>query len=97
MDMGYNDSATLDMRIYIKERVDKFGMKVCNTLNSNVVRKGKGKWDNVSREDLLRKLKEEFLELIEAIEENDPEHITLEATDVSAVCMMIHDNFGEKL
>jgi len=85
-----------DMYNYIKDRTERFGSKVVKTLYKNVQEKQKGKWDNISKEVLILKLTEEFSELINALKANNPEHITLESTDVSAVVMMISDNFGRK-
>ena len=80
----------------IEEKVDDFATLIKHTLYRNHFVKGKGSWIGLDKQQLMLKLNEEILEFLEAIMSDDPDAITLEATDVAAMAMFIHDNFGRK-
>jgi len=82
----------------INNNVDLFCNEIKITLMKNARLKNKDSWLGSSKEILILKLTEEFVELLTVLRHsNDPYEITLEATDLAAVSMMIHDNYGIKL
>lgn len=86
--------STMTIEDLIEERVHRFAYEMKKTLLRNAHEKGKGSWMGLTIEQLEMKFDEEIKELKDALENGTPEEITLEATDVASVVMMLRDNFG---
>lgn len=72
------------------------------TLVSNMVIKleknnHKGGWNSCNNTFLMNRMREELVELTDAISRRDLEHIINEAADVANFAMMIADNAQKKL
>ena len=76
---------------HMQMKLDKNLSKEDSVMNPNGTG---GKWTHCSLDWLLLRLREEILELVEAIMEGDPEAARDEAADVGNFAMMIHDNLG---
>ena len=80
----------------IEEKVNRFAEEMKKTLLRNAHEKGKGSWMGLDLDTLGAKFNEEMREFDHALNNESPEAITLEATDVASVAMMLRDNFGSQ-
>lgn len=82
------DPAILKFAETMQRKLDKNKDKKCAEMNPD----GKGRtWKDCDLTWLLRRLREETLELDEALYNTDRENVIEEAADVGNFAMMIHD------
>ena len=77
----------------MQTKIDKNRYKRDSIMNPNGRER---KWSHCTPEWLLYRLRQETLELEEAIMNEDPEAVRDEAADVGNFAMMIHDNINQK-
>ena len=75
--------------------IEAFSRKMLERLDANL-HKGRGGWLTKDRNFFVRKLGEEYAELLVAMGQDQPEAVTLEAADLANTCMMISDVFGAR-
>ena len=86
----------IEMFNKIRETANWFLLEMATKLflESNIE---KSDWSECSDEYLLKRIKEEFNELVGAKIKGNPDDIISEACDVANFCMMLADNYKNKI